>query len=95
MIVVDNLIKWPMKGKSAQVRRVFADGSCHLTSDTSLEELHEFAERIGLKRRWFQGGRHPHYDLNASKRALAVASGAHEVDRRGLVAAFRRLRGDR
>ena len=39
----------------------------HLVSDTSLEELHKFAQRIGLKRCWFQESRtHPHYDLTTS-----------------------------
>lgn len=36
----------------------------HLVADT-LEELHEFAENIGIKRCWFHGTRkgHPHYDI--------------------------------
>lgn len=36
----------------------------HLVAD-SLEELHAFAELIGLKRHFFEGVRkkHPHYDL--------------------------------
>lgn len=41
---------------------VFTDG-IHLMSD-NLDELHEFAKRIGLQTRWFQSNpRHPHYDL--------------------------------
>ncbi len=29
-----------------------------------MEELHEFAARLGLQRRWFQDkGRYPHYDV--------------------------------
>lgn len=38
--------------------------SCHLVTDGDVEELHEFATRIGLRRSWFQpaNGR-PHYDL--------------------------------
>ena len=57
--------------------------SCHLTSDT-LDELHEFAEKIGMKRSWFQlsaGREIPHYDLTAGKRKLAVAKGAIELSR--------------
>ena len=52
---------------------------CHLAADT-LDELHEFAARLGLKRSWFQ--EHPaldHYDLTQNKRRLAVRLGAREV----------------
>jgi hypothetical protein len=91
MIVVDKLLKWPLEGKSKQVQRVFANGSCHMTSDTSLAELHEFAARIGMKRAWFQDGRHPHYDLNESRRAKAVKLGATETDWRGFLKACRAL----
>ncbi|RYG35903.1 DUF4031 domain-containing protein [bacterium] len=52
---------------------------CHMTADT-LEELHEMAERIGMKREWFQDKRRPHYDLPPSTRALAVQQGAIEID---------------
>jgi hypothetical protein len=57
---------------------------CHLFSDTSDAELHEFAARIGLKRAWFQKPdsplqTHRHYDLTAGKRRQAVAAGAVEI----------------
>jgi hypothetical protein len=52
--------------------------SCHLVAD-SLEELHSFATRLGLKREWFQDKRLPHYDLTKGKRALAVRLGAVEI----------------
>lgn len=39
----------------------------HLVADT-LQELHEFAEKAGLKRKWFQGhGDHPHYDITTRR----------------------------
>lgn len=41
---------------------IHSDG-VHVVSDTSLEELHEWAKRYGLKRHWFHRGRWPHYDL--------------------------------
>ena len=43
-----------------------------------LAELHEFAQRIGLQRRWFQGKPWPraHYDVTESKRQQALAAGA-------------------
>ncbi len=57
--------------------------SCHLITDGPNEELHEFAARLGLKRAWFQSkSSGPHYDLTASKRALAVRLGAVELDDR-------------
>ncbi len=56
-------------------RPPFHRGSCHLTADT-IEELHELASRIGLKREWYQPLSWPHYDLTASKRALAIEAGA-------------------
>lgn len=55
---------------------------CHMVSDTSLTELHEFAERIGMKRAWFQGD---HYDLVASRRNAALRLGAVAVTGRQLV----------
>lgn len=54
-------------------------GGGHLQADTP-EELHAFAAQIGLRREWFQTkpGRpdHDHYDLTASKRAVAIEHGA-------------------
>ncbi len=54
------------------------NSSCHLTTDGDLEELHTFAERLGLRRKWFQDGRHPHYDLTYTKRLIAIRLGAKE-----------------
>lgn len=62
--------------------------SCHLTADT-IEELHLFAESIGMKRAWFQKGggwrEIPHYDLTAGKRKAAVSKGAVELSRNEMV----------
>lgn len=66
--------------------------SCHLIADT-LDELHAFAARLGLKRAWFQNKRSgPHYDLTASKRQTAVVLGAVELENREFVAILRRIR---
>jgi hypothetical protein len=57
---------------------------CHMTADT-LDELLAMADRIGVARKWLQGHPdhlHTHFDIAKSKRALAVAAGAHEVDGR-------------
>lgn len=51
--------------------------ACHLFADT-LEELHEIAMKIGLKKSWFQNKIKglPHYDLTESKREKAIEAGA-------------------
>lgn len=55
---------------------------CHLLADT-IEELHSFAEKIGMKRSWFQNPDHalPHYDLTRGKRLQAIKLGAIEIGR--------------
>lgn len=67
---------------------------CHLVAN-STDELHLFADNIGLKRSWFQPGgmSMPHYDLTPGKRAQAVAAGAKEIDRGKLVDLMKRHRG--
>lgn len=65
---------------------------CHMMAD-DLGELHAMAQRIGLKREWFQSAKTPHYDLSQKHRALALKAGALAVDRRvtaGLVRAWRK-----
>jgi hypothetical protein len=58
----------------------------HLITDGSIDELHEFAQRIGLKREWFQNhNRHPHYDLMGSKKEAALKAGAKVVPSREIV----------
>ncbi len=62
---------------------VYTDG-VHLVANT-LEELHEFASRIGLGRHFYHGVRkgHPHYDLTSEgKKAAAIRAGAWIVDSR-------------
>lgn len=54
----------------------------HLVSDDSLDELHEFAERLGIRRFSFQGD---HYDVPALVRERAIALGAEDVDSRVLL----------
>jgi hypothetical protein len=64
---------------------------CHMVTDGSLEDLHEFAGRIGLSRRRFQNHpRHPHYDLMPGSRSLALALGAVEVSVSELAAVLAR-----
>ncbi|HUR97264.1 MAG TPA: DUF4031 domain-containing protein [Pyrinomonadaceae bacterium] len=68
--------------------------SCHLIAD-SVDELMEFAVRMGLRPEWFQAKSTPHFDLTADGRALAVEHGAVEIDQRELVAKIRELRKKR
>lgn len=74
-ILVDQAI-WPWRGRRW----------AHLVSDSSYDELHEFAALLGLERKWFQGD---HYDIPADYRERALELGAEPVDARDLV---RRLR---
>lgn len=68
--------RWPWQGRLW----------CHLVSDVSYDELHEFVGRLGVPRRAFQGD---HYDLDELRRAAAIALGAEPVPSRELL---RRLR---
>lgn len=66
-------------------------------STSSLEELHPFAETIGLKREWFQEfsgvNYHPHYDLTTMRMIQkAIRAGAEQVSPKVIVAHFRELR---
>jgi len=67
---------WPQHG------RLWA----HLVSDTSLDELHAFAERAGIPRRGFD---RDHYDIPDERYDELVALGAEPVSPHELV---RRLR---
>ena len=58
----------------------------HLVSDTSYDELHAFAGRLGLRREWFQGD---HYDVPAEVREEAVRLGAAAVPAAVLVTRLR------
>ena len=55
----------------------------HLTSDRSFEELHAFAEGIGIPPRGFD---RDHYDVPADRYDAVVAAGAVPVTSRELVA---------
>lgn len=65
--------------------------ACHLVAD-SIDELHEFAGRLGLMRSWFQRGSLPHYDLTTGMRFKAIRLGAIEIDRKKFVEIMRKYR---
>jgi hypothetical protein len=69
--------------------------SCHLITDGPNSELHAFADRLGLKRAWFQKGTSgPHYDLTARRRELAVRLGAVELGDKEFHAILKRWRAE-
>lgn len=73
-VYVDQVLPYPRARNAC-----FRAGACHMTADT-LDELHAFALRLGLKRAWFQRhGISPHYDLTIGRRAEAVRLGAVET----------------
>lgn len=74
--------KWP-----------FAEGA-HMLADT-LDELHAFAQKLGLKRAWFQPLSSPHYDLNGRRHARALQLGAVLIDRFQLVELIQKLRQEK
>jgi hypothetical protein len=74
-ILVDRAV-WPWQGRRW----------AHLVSDVSYDELHEFAERLGVPPRAFH---RDHYDIPDELHDRAIALGAQLVDGRVLA---RRLR---
>lgn len=54
----------------------------HLVSDSSLAELHEFAQRVELPRRLFD---EDHYDVPVERYDEVVAAGATEVSGSDLI----------
>lgn len=85
-VYVDVLMNhgWKLRGHNVK--------NCHMFTDGDLEELHQMAEAIGMKRSWFQNKRIPHYDLRDSRRAKAVSLGAKEVSRREAVMIWRAMK---
>jgi hypothetical protein len=62
---------------------IYTDG-IHLVGDT-LDELHEFAGKIGLSNKWFEDHNHQYYPLFGNKVERAIAGGAKFKDTRYLV----------
>lgn len=58
----------------------------------TLEELHAMADRIELKRKWFQPLSMPHYDGSRTRRALAIEHGVIEIERAQVVQLIRKYR---
>jgi len=79
-IYVDSITSYPSSTITPSARR-FGIKWCHLWTDGNIEELHEFAKKIGLKKTWFQNKkRFPHYDIVPGKQKLALQNGAVYMD---------------
>lgn len=64
----------------------------HLVADT-VEELHEFAARLGLRPEWFQRKTlYPHYDVTSSVRERAIVLGAVAAHKEVVVTRAKGLR---
>lgn len=91
MICVDNAY---FPGKAGRHTSLW----CHLFTDSpedpaEMDQLHRFAQRIGLRREWFQ--LHitlPHYDVTEGMRKKAVEYGAVEVPIRKTAEVMERMR---
>lgn len=75
MVYVDSISFYPGRIIS-QVARKHGHRWSHMFGD-DVEELHQFARGIGLKRSYFQDKPgFPHYDITPTKRNLAILRGA-------------------
>lgn len=65
---------------------------CHMVAD-SLEELHEFAARLQLKREWFQHrSAYPHYDVTVNVRDRALGLGASLGNKEVIIGCAKKMR---
>lgn len=68
---------------------------CHMLAD-SLDELHEFAEVLGIKKCWFHGSAsYPHYDVKIEFRPQAINLGAILSSRKQIIECGKRLRAQK
>lgn len=74
-----------MSGKSKEGKVIIFDYFGHMVATESEMELHRFARKLGLKRRWFQkplknSKKHSHYDLTTGRKMVQAAKlGAKQV----------------
>lgn len=85
MIYVDSITAYPESAVAQKARR-YGGRWCHMWCDGNVEELHQMAEALCLKRDYFQDVKDfPHYDLVESKRKLAIQLGAQEISLRAWI----------
>ncbi|MDD4888302.1 MAG: DUF4031 domain-containing protein [Phycisphaerae bacterium] len=93
-VYVDPLFQWPIESTAPAARAVARRNGglwCHLVAD-SIEELHAMADKLVVRRTWFQDRSLRHYDLTAGKRREAIRRGAVELDEEAACETFKRLR---
>lgn len=67
---------------------------CHLVAD-SIDELHFFADRLGLRRSWFQErASYPHYDVTLDVRQRALVLGAEPGTRLQIITCAKKLKDE-
>jgi len=72
---------------------IYTDG-IHLAVDGLQEELHRFAQSVGLKREWFQDQPdHPHYDIT-TPRMLRKILNTNMVTKISTKQLIRKFKGD-
>lgn len=90
-VYVDNLVDYGLGAVQGAPRAKYW---CHMFADSE-EELHAMADKIGMRRVWYQSWpAHslPHYDLTATRRLVAVQEGAVEFNRRFTLEDFKHFR---
>lgn len=80
-VYVDHLFSMPSKDPRAfRVGESRGHQWCHMWADTE-EELHVMADKLKLKRSWFQAKPFlAHYDLTPGRREAAIRAGALEYN---------------
>lgn len=69
---------------------IIVDFAGHMVSTENEEELHDFADGLGMRRSWYQDEgpllKHPHYDLTTGQMIdKALKQGAEQVTPQGLI----------
>lgn len=67
---------------------------CHMLAD-NLQELHDFAELIGVDKRLFhRDASYPHYDITVQMRETAIYHGAIAADRKKIIECAKKLKAE-
>jgi hypothetical protein len=64
---------------------------CHMVADT-IEELHNMAMVLGLRKYFQSQAKYPHYDISFTKKAEAMKLGAIEVTQKELLLKAKKLK---
>jgi len=83
MILLETPSHYGLKRKGKTVK------TSHLVSDTSEDELHEFAGKMGLKPEYFSEKSFPHYDITYIEHMKVCMHGAQKTNYRELVKTIR------